>query len=191
MNKDIDKTVAIYGAGIAGLSAAHELAKRGWKVSVYETNADAGGFFRSARVAGDHNMPSEYSWHGLGPWYHNVFDLLRQIPFDAAGSVYQRALSRPIAFGVGADDGQAAFNDDTSVLPSIGKMDREPTQHRILFKRECSRAMAVLVERKSVVNLGGLLRSLDRLRLDSRFSAPRWPLFSQAIVLPTHPRPSC
>lgn len=65
--KGLDKTVAIYGAGIAGLSAAHELAKRGWQVSVYETNAGAGGFFRSARVAGDHNMPSEYSWHGMGP----------------------------------------------------------------------------------------------------------------------------
>ena len=122
--KDLGKTVAIYGAGIAGLSAAHELAKRGWQVSVYETNADAGGFFRSARVAGDHNMPSEYSWHGMGPWYHNLFDLLRQIPFDATGSVYERALSRPIAFGVGPDQGQAAFNDTGGRTVQVGKMVR-------------------------------------------------------------------
>jgi len=124
MIKNPDKTVAIYGAGIAGLTVAHELARRGWQVSVYETNADAGGFFRSARIAADNNMPSEYSWHGLGPWYHNVFDLLRQIPFDATGSVYQRALSRPIAFGVGPDHGQTAFNDGTGVLPGIGKVFR-------------------------------------------------------------------
>ena len=82
------RTVAVYGAGIAGLSAAHELSRRGWHVSIYESTADAGGFFRSTRRSGDQQMPWEYSWHGMGPWYHNVFDLMRQIPFDADGSVY-------------------------------------------------------------------------------------------------------
>ena len=82
MTASANKTVAVYGAGIAGLTAAHEFAQRGWQVSVYEANHDAGGFFRSARKAGDRNMPSEYSWHGMGPWYHNAFDLMRQIPFD-------------------------------------------------------------------------------------------------------------
>lgn len=105
------KTVAVYGAGIAGLSAAHELAQRGWQVTVYEANADAGGFFRSARVASDHNMPSEYSWHGMGPWYHNAFELMREIPFDETSSVYERALSRPIAFGVAPTLGTAQFDD--------------------------------------------------------------------------------
>lgn len=99
------KTVAIYGAGIAGLTVAHALVKLGWHVCVYEANSEAGGFFRSARQAADHNMPSEYSWHGFGPWYHNVFDLMRQIPFDENGSVYDRALSRPVEFGVAPDEG--------------------------------------------------------------------------------------
>ena len=61
------KKVAIFGAGIAGLTVAHELARRGWLVSVYEPNAEAGGFFRSARRMVDDNTPSEYSWHGMGP----------------------------------------------------------------------------------------------------------------------------
>ena len=65
------KTAAVFGAGIAGLSAAHEFARLGYEVSVYEANNEAGGFFRSARIPGDGNMPSEYSWHGMGPWYHN------------------------------------------------------------------------------------------------------------------------
>ena len=91
-----NRTVAIYGAGVAGLTAAYELVRRGWHVCVYEANSEAGGFFRSACRAADRNMPSEYSWHGLGPWYHNVFDLMRQIPFDESGSVYDRALSRPV-----------------------------------------------------------------------------------------------
>src|SRR3954453_23751217 len=94
------KTVAVFGAGIAGLSAAHEFARLGYKVSVYEADCEAGGFFRSDRLAKPSNLPTEYSWHGMGPWYHNVFDLMKQIPFDETGSVYEKALSRPIDFAL-------------------------------------------------------------------------------------------
>ncbi len=103
--------VAIFGAGIAGLSAAHELVRRGFRVSVYESEAEAGGFFRSARHSHYGNMPTEYSWHGMGPWYHNLFAVMRQIPFDDSGSVYDKALSRPIAFGIFPDGGKAEFFD--------------------------------------------------------------------------------
>jgi uncharacterized protein with NAD-binding domain and iron-sulfur cluster len=104
--------VAIFGAGVAGLSAAHEFARQGYQVDVYETNAETGGFFRSARNQQDNGMPSEYSWHGIGPWYHNVFDVMRQIPFDKTGSVYDKALSRPIAFGLVPDEVSATFGQD-------------------------------------------------------------------------------
>jgi uncharacterized protein with NAD-binding domain and iron-sulfur cluster len=93
------KNVAIFGAGIAGLSAAHEFSQRGYKVTVYEANDTAGGFFRSTRREED-NLPSEYSWHGFGPWYHNTFDLLQQIPFDENSSLYERVLSRPMDYAV-------------------------------------------------------------------------------------------
>jgi len=109
------KRVAVFGAGIAGLTVAHELARRGHQVSVYEANAEAGGFFRSARRADNENMPSEYSWHGIAPWYHNVFDLMKEIPFDESHSLYEQALSHPIDFGLAADDGQTKF-DDTWLL---------------------------------------------------------------------------
>lgn len=117
------RSVVVHGAGIAGLAAAHEFARRGWQVTVIEENPDAGGFFRSARRHEDGNIPSEYSWHGMGPWYHNLFDLLKQIPFDDTGSLYERALSRPIAFGVAADTGTAQF-DDTGSFPDIRRMFR-------------------------------------------------------------------
>jgi len=39
------KTAAIFGAGIAGLTIAHELIGRGYKVTVYESLSEAGGFF--------------------------------------------------------------------------------------------------------------------------------------------------
>ena len=118
------KTAAVFGAGIAGLSAAHEFARLGYEVSVYEANNEAGGVFRSARIPGDGNMPSEYSWHGMGPWYHNVFDLLRQIPFDETGSVYDKGLSRPIDFCLAPDTGKAAFYSGLIHLPKMFRMGR-------------------------------------------------------------------
>jgi uncharacterized protein with NAD-binding domain and iron-sulfur cluster len=102
------KSVVIFGAGIAGLSAAHELVKLGYAVSVYEATDRPGGFFRSSRLSQD-NMPSEYSWHGMGPWYHNTFDLMRQIPFSEKGPIYDLALSRPIDFGIFPDTDKAQF----------------------------------------------------------------------------------
>jgi uncharacterized protein with NAD-binding domain and iron-sulfur cluster len=113
------KSVVIFGAGIAGLSAAHELAELGYLVSVYETADEPGGFFRSSRLSHD-NIPTEYSWHGMGPWYHNVFDLMKKIPFNEEGSVYDLALSRPIDFGIFPDAGQAQFYDEG--FKSINKM---------------------------------------------------------------------
>ncbi|HET7537312.1 MAG TPA: FAD-dependent oxidoreductase, partial [Candidatus Didemnitutus sp.] len=68
------QSIAIFGAGIAGLSAAHALAQLGYAVTVFEATESAGGFFRSARLPENRGMPSEYSWHGFGPWYHNAFD---------------------------------------------------------------------------------------------------------------------
>ena len=128
LNRDAGRAsgrrVAVYGAGIAGLTAAHEFSRRGWEVSVYEADSEAGGFFRSARVPGDQGMPSEYSWHGMGPWYHNVFEVMRQIPFDERGSVYDCALSRPIDFGVAPDDGTAEFDDHADFLIDVRRMFR-------------------------------------------------------------------
>jgi hypothetical protein len=113
--------IIIFGAGIAGLSAAHELAQLGYSVAVYEVNDQAGGFFRSSRLSYN-NMPTEYSWHGMGPWYHNTFDIMRQIPFNEEGNIYDLALSRPIDFGIFPDRAKAQFYDEG--LKSIPKMFR-------------------------------------------------------------------
>jgi len=48
--------IVIFGAGIAGLSAAHELVHLGYSVSVYEATDQPGGFFRSFRLSQD-NRP--------------------------------------------------------------------------------------------------------------------------------------
>jgi uncharacterized protein with NAD-binding domain and iron-sulfur cluster len=115
------KSIVIFGAGIAGLTAAQELSQLGYNVSVYEATDQPGGFFRSSRISKD-NMPSEYSWHGMGPWYHNAFDLMQHIPFSEKGSIYDLALSRPVDFGIFPDTDKAHFYDNG--LKSIPKMFR-------------------------------------------------------------------
>jgi uncharacterized protein with NAD-binding domain and iron-sulfur cluster len=108
------KTVAVFGGGIAGLTVAHEFVKLGYKVKVFEANSDAGGFFRSARRKEDLDMPSEYSWHGMGPWYNNFFELIKEIPFDEHSSLYENILSRPVVFGLAPNSGTAHFGDSNS-----------------------------------------------------------------------------
>ncbi|MDQ8180519.1 FAD-dependent oxidoreductase [Pelagicoccus sp. SDUM812005] len=118
MTKDsTGPSVAVFGGGIAGLTCAHELAKRGYAVSVYEANSESGGFFRSSRD--EKGMPTEYSWHGLGPWYHNAFDLLRDIPWDQDRSVYDHALSRPIDFGIFPEKSHSRFYSGLLSIPHM------------------------------------------------------------------------
>jgi hypothetical protein len=118
------KTVAIFGAGIAGLSLAHELNSLGYAVTVYEATGQAGGFCKSTRVAED-RMPSGYSWHGMGPWYLNTFHLMQQIPFDAAGSIYDRGLTRPVDLGILPDAAPAQFFDaGLRSIPRVFRMSR-------------------------------------------------------------------
>lgn len=112
------KTVAIYGAGIAGLTVAHELIKLGYKVDVYESLGAVGGFARSERTRT--HMPTEHSWRGYAPFYANFFNLVREIPFGnrGKGTVYNQ-LTKPIRFvlpGDGDGDGGSYTVSDKLIL---------------------------------------------------------------------------
>lgn len=116
---------------MAGLSAAYEFAELGYDVSVYETNSVAGRFFRSDRTKNS-DMPTECSWHGMGPWYHNTFDIMQEISFDETSSVYDKALSYPIHFGVVPDKITASF--DTNWPFDITRCFRMSTWDKILLR---------------------------------------------------------
>ncbi|MFE6921802.1 FAD-dependent oxidoreductase [Nocardia sp. NPDC057663] len=73
------RTVAVFGAGPAGLTAAHELAERGFAVTVYERLGAAGGKCRS--IFSDQALPSEHGFRSFFGFYHNLPDTLRRIPF--------------------------------------------------------------------------------------------------------------
>lgn len=78
-------TVAVLGGGVAGLTAAHELAERGFRVTVYERKA-LGGKARSIDVPGSARggrrpLPGEHGFRFIPGIYHNLPDTLRRIPF--------------------------------------------------------------------------------------------------------------
>jgi uncharacterized protein with NAD-binding domain and iron-sulfur cluster len=70
--------IIIIGAGISGLTVAHELIKKGFEVEVYEKDSTAGGMAKSFRYK--NGIPTEHSWRGYSPFYFNFFELSKQIP---------------------------------------------------------------------------------------------------------------
>ena len=78
-------SVAILGGGVAGLSAAHELAERGFEVTVYEARPDLGGKARSMPVPGSGtggraDLPAEHGFRFFPGFYRHLPDTMRRIP---------------------------------------------------------------------------------------------------------------
>jgi uncharacterized protein with NAD-binding domain and iron-sulfur cluster len=79
-------TVAILGGGVAGLSAAHELAERGFQVSVFERKDMFGGKARSLSVpntgtGGRPDLPGEHGFRFFPGFYRHLPDTMNRIPF--------------------------------------------------------------------------------------------------------------
>jgi uncharacterized protein with NAD-binding domain and iron-sulfur cluster len=123
------RTVAVLGGGMAGLAAAHELAERGFGVTVYEPTA-LGGKARSIGVprsssGGRRPLPGEHGFRFFPGFYHHVPDTMRRVPFpgnpngvwdnlvDVSGGRFVRSDGRPdsLIFGFGYSPEQAMSVD--------------------------------------------------------------------------------
>src|ERR671924_889021 len=83
--------VAILGGGVAGLTAAHELAERGFEVVVLEARDIPGGKARSLPVPGSGtggraDLPAEHGFRFFPGFYRHLPDTMRRIP-DGGGTV--------------------------------------------------------------------------------------------------------
>src|SRR4051794_14726664 len=90
------RRVAVLGGGVAGLTVAHELAERGFKVTVYERRA-FGGKARSFGVPGTagggrRRLPGEHGARFIPGLYVNLPDTLRRIPFGRGRSAYDNVV---------------------------------------------------------------------------------------------------
>ena len=77
--------IVIIGAGISGLICALELAKKGFKVVIYEQDNIPGGMAKSYRI---NNIPTEHSWRGFMSFYRNIFDVLKQLKCEQIEHYY-------------------------------------------------------------------------------------------------------
>lgn len=80
-------TVAVLGGGVGGLTAAHELADRGFDVTVYEWRPAFGGKARSMSVPGSgtgqrEDLPGEHGFRFFPGFYRHIPDTMVRIPHN-------------------------------------------------------------------------------------------------------------
>ncbi|MFB4311242.1 FAD-dependent oxidoreductase [Actinomadura sp. GTD37] len=113
------RRVAIFGGGMGGLSTAHELAERGFQVTVYERKA-WGGKCRSMPVpdsasGGRKDLPAEHGFRFFPGFYQNLPDTMSRIPLSGGGNA---------AGNLVAGREVAAFYEGTKfVLPAAGSIE--------------------------------------------------------------------
>jgi uncharacterized protein with NAD-binding domain and iron-sulfur cluster len=89
--------VIILGGGVAGLSAAHELIKRGFEVEVHELKGIPGGKARSTSVPdsaqdGRMPLPGEHGFRFFPRFYKHVTATMMEIPAGDGKSVYNHLI---------------------------------------------------------------------------------------------------
>src|SRR6185369_3781363 len=81
------KHVLVLGGGVAGMSAAHELAERGFSVEVHESKAVPGGKARTiyapnTGTGGRPDLPGEHGFRFFPSFYRHLPDTMKRIPFE-------------------------------------------------------------------------------------------------------------
>ncbi|MFL6089200.1 MAG: FAD-dependent oxidoreductase [Aeromicrobium sp.] len=149
------KRVAVFGGGMAGLTAAHELAERGFSVTVFEPSA-WGGKARSIPAPGTGSggradLPGEHGFRFFPGFYHHVPDTMRRIPFGsgtvgdnlvdapASGAKFLRAGDHADAliFGLGPDPVQLLTVDGLrrNLMDALGGQDVPPDEQSYFVER--------------------------------------------------------
>ncbi len=82
------KKVIVFGGGVAGMTAAHELGQRGYDVTIYERRKKEipGGKARTEPFVGSgtdgrKDLPGEHGFRFFPGFYKNVTDTMRRTPF--------------------------------------------------------------------------------------------------------------
>ncbi len=106
--------IFILGGGVAGLSAAHELAERQFQVVVFERNEICGGKARSmvnkgSGTGGRADLPGEHGFRFFPGFYWHLTDTMKRIvvdPITGATADQNLVVAKEIAIG---QEGKALF----------------------------------------------------------------------------------
>lgn len=103
--------VAVLGGGVAGLTAAHELAERDVEVVVLEGRSIPGGKARSLPVPGSGtggraDLPAEHGFRFFPGFYRHLPDTMSRIPLAGGGTVLDR-LTAATRLMIAQADGRA------------------------------------------------------------------------------------
>ena len=119
--------VMVLGGGVAGLSAAHELAERDFEVVVLEARAIPGGKARSMPVPGSGtggraDLPAEHGFRFFPGFYRHLPDTMRRIPY---GGGSEQVLANLVAASrvQMARDGGAEINTPSHLPGSLAELD--------------------------------------------------------------------
>lgn len=91
------RSVTIVGGGLAGMTAARELLKRGFSVTIYEAADRLGGKAGAVQHGTDYD---EHGWHLFPSWYLNIWALVEELGIrsnfvDQSRYAYMRAGEYP------------------------------------------------------------------------------------------------
>ncbi|MFL6156169.1 MAG: FAD-dependent oxidoreductase [Marmoricola sp.] len=147
------RRVVVLGGGVGGLTAAHELAERGFEVTVVEPKA-LGGKARSIPVAGTgtngrDDLPGEHGFRFFPGFYQNIPDTMRRVPvpgnaegvFSHLVDAKQVVLTTPGGGQLWAfptPDKYGAIEGMTSLVTALGIAMKVPANEIEYFVRKLS-----------------------------------------------------
>jgi uncharacterized protein with NAD-binding domain and iron-sulfur cluster len=190
----------VLGGGVAGLTAAHELAARGFEVTVYERRA-WGGKARSTVVpgsarAGRQPLPGEHAYRVPFGFYQNLPDTMRRIPFgnnpngvfdnlvEAPQLAFARTAKRDLVLPMGGLDPRPYTPEEMFdlLVGALVEMEVPPraaayfAQRLIVFLSSCDARRSGQWERMSWTDY----IAADRFGEDYRKTLGALPQFTQA-----------
>jgi uncharacterized protein with NAD-binding domain and iron-sulfur cluster len=86
----MSNSVVVLGGGIGGMTAAQELAERGFKVDIFELKVIPGGKSRTipvpnSGVGGRPDLPGEHGFRFFPSFYVHLPDSMKRIPLGNTG----------------------------------------------------------------------------------------------------------
>ncbi len=185
--------VIVLGGGVAGMSAAHELAERDIEVVVYETRAIPGGKARSIPVPasgkrGRGDLPAEHGFRFFPGFYRHLPDTMKRIPFGGQRdgvldnlvptSAVQLALEgraeivTPAHFPASLDDLEQAFESLMAQATTLGIPVVRPGQFRQRAAPPADQLPVSAASPSTSTRAGGSSRGRRRARPSTASSSP-------------------